>query len=84
MELEDREAFRRTKEPSYIGFLYKSSPLLLHTARTRAVCLSVCMSTSLSMHRRAAGMGVRVRLAHGASLTLQVHLESKDTEEEEQ
>lgn len=40
-ELADWEALRRAREPSYMGFLYESSPLLLHTGRTRAVCLSV-------------------------------------------
>lgn len=29
-----------------MGFLYESSPLLLHTGRTRAVCLSVCLLRS--------------------------------------
>lgn len=51
-ELANWEALRGTSEPPYNGFLYKSSPLLSHTGRARAVC---GLSTSLTVRRRATG-----------------------------
>lgn len=54
MELVDWEALSGTSEPPYSGFLYKSSPLLPHTEEPGGCGLF----TSLTVHRRAAGMGV--------------------------